>query len=87
MTVVSEIFNSPNFSTEPRWHMTEDASESEKREFEEVVNGTGLRKELYKAYPSMKLPYCKWDGTVEDRGDNLTEEEAKMEKALYMILS
>lgn len=55
-------------ATDPDWHLENGASETEKRELEEFMNG-GSYPELWKErYPEMKKPYYCWNGEVEDRG-------------------
>lgn len=55
-------------ATDPDWHLESGASEAEKKELEEFMNG-GSYPELWKERnPGMKNPYYTWSGKIVDKG-------------------
>lgn len=63
-----EFTNSEYFVAKPEWHMEAGASDKEKKELEEFMNG-GCYPELWKERnPKMKKPYYMWSGKIVDKG-------------------
>lgn len=62
-----KFLESKYFKESPDWHLEEGATEAEKRELEEYMNGGALTKQYKREHPEMKNPWYCWDGTIIDK--------------------
>ena len=62
-----EYTKSKYFRKDPVWHLTKDAPDKLKAEFELDMNTPETLQRLKKAYPDMKGPVYSWTGKVVDR--------------------
>ncbi len=64
-----EVFFSECFIEEPVFHLSENATEEEKNEFETYMNTGDRLMELLDNYAQMRDPYYTWKGEVIDKGE------------------
>lgn len=63
-----EFTGSKFFKAAPDWHLENGASDEEKKQLEQFMNG-GCYPELWKERnPKMKNPYYTWSGEIVDKG-------------------
>ncbi len=62
-----EFTGSKFFVVDPEWHLKEGASDKDKKDLEEFMNGGDYPKLWKHKYPEMKRPYYTWSGKVVDK--------------------
>ena len=62
-----EFTHSKYFVSKPEWHMLPGASDKEKKELEEFMNGGDYPKLWKGRNPQMQNPYYTWSGEVVDK--------------------
>jgi len=63
-----EFTSSKYFVADPEWHMLPGASDKDKKELEEFMNGGGYPNIWKSENPNMKKPYYTWSGKIVDKG-------------------
>lgn len=61
------FFDSKYFKQEPDWHLESGATNAEKKELEEYMNGGALTREYKRKHPEMKNPWYTWSGEIIDK--------------------
>lgn len=63
-----EFTHSKFFRATPDWHLENGASDEEKKQLEQFMNGGCYPELLKERNPNMKNPYYTWSGEIVDKG-------------------
>jgi restriction endonuclease Mrr len=84
MSKKPDVFETERFVKEPTYHLTPDATQEEKDEFETYMNTGNRLLDLMDEHTDMVDPYYTWEGKVIDKGEfGFAEDLADMASFLF----